>query len=370
MKKLERANKDTTLKLRRLRKVGISQRVDTSDDTLMEDVSNQGRIIDKLDKDEDAVLMSEKEEKEIKEVKDITGDAQVEGRQDDIYQIDMDHAAKVLSMQEDEPEIQEAVEVVTTAKLITKVIAAVNETVSAAAVVPTVTVVVVPAATVTPAPVKVAVPSTRRRRGVVIRDPEEESSAKTPTETKSKDKGKAKFNSNIEFLLKTKEQIEEEENRAIASINETPAQKAAKRRRLNEESEDVKELKQHLEIVPDEDDDVYTEATLLARKDPINIVKERFSTLKPNNFSDDFLLTTVRAMFRRPDGQDQVWMSQRSVHGQARVKSWKLLESCGVHIVALTTTQLIMLVERRYPLSSEELSAARQKLMLLDTIAE
>nr|GEU79723.1 hypothetical protein [Tanacetum cinerariifolium] len=175
-----------------------------------------GRIIDELDKDEGAVLMREKEEKETKE---------------------------------------EAVEVVTTAKLITKVIAAVSETVSAAAVVPTVTATVVH--TITTAPVKVAVPFTRRRRGVVIRDPEEESSAKTPTEDKSKDKGKGKFNSNIEFLLKTKEQIEEEENRAIASINETPAQKAAKMRRLNEEAEDVEELKQHLEIVPNKDDDVY-----------------------------------------------------------------------------------------------------------------
>nr|GEW76422.1 hypothetical protein [Tanacetum cinerariifolium] len=35
----------------------------------------------------------------------------------------------------------------------------------------------------------------------------------------------------MEFLLKSKEQIEEEENRALESINETPAQKAAKRRR-------------------------------------------------------------------------------------------------------------------------------------------
>nr|GEX78500.1 putative ribonuclease H-like domain-containing protein [Tanacetum cinerariifolium] len=127
-----------------------------------------------------------------------------------------------------------------------------------------------------------------------------------------------------------------------------------KRRKLNEEVED---LKQHLEIVPDEDDDVYTEATLLARKVPVvdyqiiqlnnkprykiirddgthqlyvsfitllknfdredleslwSIVKERFSTLKPNNFFDDYLLTTLRAMFKRPDGQDQVWKSQRS----------------------------------------------------------
>nr|GEU44960.1 hypothetical protein [Tanacetum cinerariifolium] len=254
VKKLETANKVKTLKLRRLRKVGTSHRVDTSDDTVMEDVSNQGRMIDELDKDEGAVLMNEKEE--TKEVKDITGDAQVKGRQADIYQIDMDHAAKVLSMQEDEPEVQEAVEVVTTAKLIIKVVAAVSETVSAAIVVPIVTAAVVP--TITAAPVKVVVPSTRQRRGVVIKDLEEESSVKTTTKTKSKDKGKAKFNSNIEFLLKSKEQIEEEENRAIESINETPAQKATKRRRLNEEAKDVGELKQYLEIVLDEDDDVYT----------------------------------------------------------------------------------------------------------------
>nr|GEU34509.1 hypothetical protein [Tanacetum cinerariifolium] len=231
VKKLERANKVKTLKLRRLRKVGTSQRIESSDDTIIKDVSNQGRMIDELDKDEGAVLMNEKEE--IEEDKDITGDAQVEG----------------------------------------------SETVNAAPVVPTVTTVVVP--TITTAPVKVVVPFTKRRRRVVIRDSEEESSAKTLTKTKSKDKGKgimveepkplkkkqqveldealdyfkgmsyddirpifeAKFNSNIEFLLKSKEQMEEEENKAIASINENPAQKAAKRRRLNEEAEDVKELK-------------------------------------------------------------------------------------------------------------------------------
>nr|GEY88620.1 hypothetical protein [Tanacetum cinerariifolium] len=368
--KLERANKVKTLKLRRLRKVGTSQRIESSDDTIIKDVSNQGRMIDELDKDEGAVLMKENDETE--EVKDIT--AQVEG----------------------------------------------SETVNVAPVVPTVTTVVVPI--ITTAPVKVAVLSTRQRRRVVIRDPEEESSVKTPTETKSKDKGKAmdhvkqkakenlyvqryqtmkkipqteaqaqrnmmmylkntagfrmdyfkgmsyddicpifeaKFNSNIKFLLKSKEQMEEEENRAIASINETLAQKAAKRRRLNEEAKDVEELKQHLEIVPDEYDDVYTEATPLARKNfdredlesLWSIVKERFSTSKPNNFLDDFLLTILKAMFGRPDEQDQVWMNQKSVHGQEKVKSWKMLESCRVHIVALTTTQLIMLVERRYPLS-------------------
>nr|GEW15779.1 hypothetical protein [Tanacetum cinerariifolium] len=157
-----------------------------------------------------------------------------------------------------------------------------------------------------------------------------------------------KFNSNMDFLQRTKEQKEEEESRALQSINETPAQKAAKRRKLNEEVEDHK---RHLKIVPDEDDDVYTKATPLARKVPVvdyeiinlknkpyykiiqanethqlfisfmtllknfdrddlealwNLVKERFSTSKPNNFSNDFLLTTLGAMFEKPDTQAQV----------------------------------------------------------------
>nr|GEZ17220.1 hypothetical protein [Tanacetum cinerariifolium] len=81
------------------------------------------------------------------------------------------------------------------------------------------------------------------------------------------------------------------------------------------------------------------------------IVKERFSTSKPSNFSDEYLLTTLKTMCEKPDGQDAVWKSQRSVHGLALVKRWKLLTSCGVHIISLTTIQLILLVERRYLLS-------------------
>nr|GFC78192.1 hypothetical protein [Tanacetum cinerariifolium] len=182
VKKLERANKVKTVKLKRLRKVGTSQRIESSDDTLMKDVSNQGRVIVESDKDEGAKLMIEEEEKETKEIKVNPDDAQVKGRQADIYDIDMDHAIKVLIMEEDEPEIQEAVEVVTTAKLITEVVAAVSETVSAATVVQAdvpVAPVITAAVMTTAAPVKVVVPSTRQRIGIVIRDPEEESSAKT-----------------------------------------------------------------------------------------------------------------------------------------------------------------------------------------------
>nr|GEU63927.1 retrovirus-related Pol polyprotein from transposon TNT 1-94 [Tanacetum cinerariifolium] len=341
--------------------------------------ANKGRMIDKLDRDEGVALMGEKEEeRKAEEVKVTAGDAYVKGSQGEIYQINIDHVVKVLSMQEEEPEVQEVVEVVTTAKLITEVVTAASTPVSAAST----TIPVAEPKVPTAAPVKVAAASTRRRRGVIIRDPEEESTAITPTDTKSKDKGKGimveepkpmkkkqhvkidrayarklhqelnqdidwdvaiehvkqnakedpfvqryqvmkkrrqteaqargnmitylkntagfrldyfkgmsyddihpifkvKFNANMEFLLKSKEQIEEEENRALESINETPPQKAAKQRR-----EDLESL--------------------------WSLVQERFSTSKPNNFSDDYLLTTLRAMFGKPDGQDNVWKSQRT----------------------------------------------------------
>nr|GFD32235.1 hypothetical protein [Tanacetum cinerariifolium] len=43
--------------------------------------------------------------------------------------------------------------------------------------------------------------------------------------------------------------MEEEDQEVLKSINETPAQKAAKRRKLNKEAQEVKDLKKHLEFI-------------------------------------------------------------------------------------------------------------------------
>nr|GFC49928.1 hypothetical protein [Tanacetum cinerariifolium] len=183
------------------------------------------------------------------------------------------HSSKVLSMQED-TEVQEAVEVVTTAKLITEAVTAVATQVAAAS---------TPVPAAKPKTLKiVAAPavSTRRRIGLVIRDPEEELHTDTPAETPNvKDKGKgiliedpkpmkkkdqvemdaeyAKklFDANMKFLFKTREEMEKEDEEIIKSINETPTQKAAKRRKLSEEAQEVDDLRRRLEIVQDEDDD-------------------------------------------------------------------------------------------------------------------
>nr|GEX56066.1 copia protein [Tanacetum cinerariifolium] len=296
VKKLEKINMVTSSKLRRLKKVGTSQRVESSND--IDNVFNQARIIADVYQDKGIEL--------------------------------------VLSMQEDDTEVQEAVEIVTTAKLMTEVVTAVVTQVVAAG---------------TPIPVAkpkilniTAAPaiSTRRREGVLIRDPEEELPFDTSAETsKVKDKGKgiliealkpmkkkdqiemdaeyakkleeeinkeheetyknidwnaaldhntegykmdffkgmkydeilpifqAKFDANMRFLFKSREEMEEEDQEIIKSINETPAQKAAKRRKLSEEAQKAEDLRKRLEVVEDEDDDLFVEATPLVQKVPV-----------------------------------------------------------------------------------------------------
>nr|GFC45645.1 hypothetical protein [Tanacetum cinerariifolium] len=131
-------------------------------------------------------------------------------------------------MQED-TEVQEAVEVVTTAKLITKVVTAAATQIAAAS---------APIPAAKPNVLKIAAAPaglTRKRKGVVIRDPKEELHIDTPAETPTvKDK--------------TREKMEKEDEEIIISINETPAQKATKRRKLSEEAQEANNLRGRLEI--------------------------------------------------------------------------------------------------------------------------
>nr|GEW89756.1 hypothetical protein [Tanacetum cinerariifolium] len=176
-------------------------------------------------------------------------------------------------------ELKEIVEVVTTAKLMTEVVTAASATITAVDT-------SIPAAIITAAP-----SAARRRKGV-------------------------KLNSNVAFLEKTKEQMEEEDSKALKRASESQVEKAAKKQKLDEE---VAELKKRLQIVLNDKDDVYTEATPLAHLEVLwQLVKERFASPKPKNFSYDFLLTTLTYMFEKPDVQAQVWKSQRSVHGLAK----------------------------------------------------
>nr|GFA29844.1 hypothetical protein [Tanacetum cinerariifolium] len=126
-------------------------------------IQTRGKIA-KLDADEDVTL------KEV--AAEVAKDAEVHGKleesQAQVYHLDLEHAQKVLSMQDDEAEPIELKEVVTTAKLMTEVVTAA-------------------ATNITAAP-----NAARKRNGVVIRNPEETAtpSVIVHSEPKSRDKGK------------------------------------------------------------------------------------------------------------------------------------------------------------------------------------
>nr|GFB10036.1 hypothetical protein [Tanacetum cinerariifolium] len=166
----------------------------------------------------------------------------------------------------------------------------------------------------------------------------------------------ARFDANIKFLFKSREEIEKEDEEIIKSINETPAQKAAKRRKLSEEAQEADDLKKRLEIVQDEDDDVFVEATPLAQK--VSVVdyqvvvidnKPKYKIIRADD-THQFYISFI-TLLKNFDREDLETLWKISVHGLALVKRWKLLTSCGVHVIILSTVQLFLLVERRYPLS-------------------
>nr|GEY57804.1 putative ribonuclease H-like domain-containing protein [Tanacetum cinerariifolium] len=259
-------------------------------------------------------------------------------------------------------EVEEVIKVVTAAKLMTKVVTT----------------------SIIAAPVpKVSAP--RRITGVIIQDPEE---AVTTSEKQVK-RNERQDNTVMRYqALKRK------------PVTETQARKNIMvylKNMVGFKMDFFKEeLKTHLQIVLNDEDDVYTEATPLALKVPVvdyqiyhehnkpfykiiiadgthqlflsfitllrsfdredlemlwKLVQERFQSSEPKNFSDDFLLSTFKIMFEKPNVEASIWRDQRGRYGLAKFKSWKLFESCGLHIITYTTTQIILPVERKYPLT-------------------
>nr|GFA45279.1 hypothetical protein [Tanacetum cinerariifolium] len=400
VKKLEKINKVKSSRLKRLKKVGTSQSVESSDD--MENVFNQGRIIVDMDQDEGIELVADQEK-----------DAEFEGRhadkQAEIYNIDLDHSSKVLSMQEDDTEVQEVVEIVTTAKLMTEVVTA-----AATQVIPAVKPTPIPAAKPTPIPaakhkilnitVAPAV-STRRRKGVIIRDPKEELSSDTPAETpKVKDKGKRilikaskpmkkkdQIEMDAEYARKLQEEINKEHEETYKNIDwnaahvqskkpqyikryhgmkkkpqtESEARKnmifylkntegykmdffkgmkydeilpifqAKFRKKLSEEAQEAGDLRKRLEIVQDEDDDVFVEATPLAQKVPVvdyQIVvidnKPRYKIIRADDTHQLYIsFTTLLKNYDRED-LETLWKINTAGYKMDFFKGMSYAKSC------------------------------------------
>nr|GFC82832.1 hypothetical protein [Tanacetum cinerariifolium] len=113
--------------------------------------------------------------------------------------------------------------------------------------------------------------------------------------------------------------------------NETPAQKAAKRRKMSEEAQEVDDLKKRLEIVQDEDDDdVFVEATPLAQKVPVvdyQIVvidnKPKYKIIRANDTHQFYIsFTTLLKNFDREDLETLWRIMDRMLYGDSKECSW------------------------------------------------
>nr|GEY28852.1 hypothetical protein [Tanacetum cinerariifolium]GEY55747.1 hypothetical protein [Tanacetum cinerariifolium] len=412
----------------------------------------EGGIIAEIDADEDVILEEVDAEKDAEVAeKDAAVQGRLEESQAQVYHIDLEHVDKILSMQDDEPEpakLKEVIEIVTTAKLMIKVFTAAATTITAALIAAAPSAVRRRKGVVIRDPEEIATPSIivhskpkskDKGKGILVEEPKPlKKQAQIEQDEAYARELEAKLNKNINWddvieqvkrkekednavlrypALKRKPQTEsqarknmmvylknmagfkmdffkeEEASKALKKKSESSEQQVAKKQKLDQE---VEELKKHLKIVPNDEDDIYTEATALALKVPVvdyqihiennkpyykiirvdgthqlflsflnllrnfdredlemlwKIVQERFASSNLKNFLDDFLLNTLKVMFEKPDVKAHIWKNQRGNYGLAKVKSWKLLKSCGVHIITFTTTQMILLVERRYPLT-------------------
>nr|GFC29306.1 hypothetical protein [Tanacetum cinerariifolium] len=206
----------------------------------------------------------------------------------------------------------EVVDVVTTAKLITEVVTAASETVTAASAIIHAVEPQVPVATLTTAPARVAATLSRRRKGVIkakgflVEEPkplkkkqqieQDEQYAIELHAELNKDidwdeaidhvKRKVKAVQRYQVLKRMPQTEAQARKNMIVYLKNVAGFKMdyfkgmsyddiclifeakfnSNRIKLDEEVEDVK---RHLQIVPNEDDDVYTKATSLARKVPV-----------------------------------------------------------------------------------------------------
>nr|GEU87092.1 hypothetical protein [Tanacetum cinerariifolium] len=330
----------------------------------------------------DPVMEKEKSFKQGRKIADIDADVEINlGKaQAKEYNLDLDNQEKVLSMldvNDEEPaDVEEVLEVVKSAKLITKVVTTARAT-------------------------KVSIP--RKKKGVieVARQLEPELNAdinwnavieqverserltgavikyqalkrKPLTEAQArrnmivylknmvgqslKERSKARKNVEVESSKREGESLEQE----IAKKQKMEQKKIAKKQKMEQETE---ELKKYLQIVPNDDHDVYTDATSLASKIPIvdykihternipyfkiiradgnhmlfisfnkmmkifdkedleslwKIIRKRFEKVEPKNYSDDYLLNTLKIMFEKPNvkasvslrSKRQIWYSK------------------------------------------------------------
>ncbi|GJR26664.1 hypothetical protein Tco_1102896 [Tanacetum coccineum] len=143
-----------------------------------------------------------------------------------------------------------------------------------------------------------------------------------------------------------------------------------------ENDKETPELKQLMEIIPDEEE-VAIDAIPLAinqmlksfdredLEDLYKLVKAKYESTRTVEDLDLLLWGDLKIMFE-PHVEDKVWRNQQ----EYKVLNWKLYDSCGVHYLMMQHVQIYMLVEKKYPLAPLTLSMMLEKKLIIDYESE
>nr|GEY22890.1 hypothetical protein [Tanacetum cinerariifolium] len=311
---------------------------------------------------------------------------------------------------------------VTTTKLMTKVVTAATTTIT-------------DVAPITAATINAASSAARRRKGVVIKEPEETDvpSIIIHSDPKSKDKGKRimveepkplKKQAQIKLMkekednvvlryqaLKRKPQTEAQARKnmmiylrnmvgfimdyfkgmsyddirlifekALKRKTESLEEKAANKQKLDEEvlvvdyAIHTENNKPYYKIIrANRSHQLFLSFLSLLRnfdREDLEVlwqlVKERFASSKPKNFSDDFLLTTLRYMFEKPDVEAQVWKNQRGVHDDLAGRMKISIDKVHFRADAKQSLELVLLKNSK--IYTKRLLLVVKDLLLLEQV--
>nr|GEW66154.1 putative ribonuclease H-like domain-containing protein [Tanacetum cinerariifolium] len=261
----------------------------------VKEMEEGGEIVE-LDADEDVTLEDVNAEVKI--------DANIQGRiaesQAKAYNLDLHHSEKVLSMQDTDEakpfKVKEVLEVVTATKLITDVVTTVAPITTAAQLEDEQN------ANINWDDVMEQVKRREKQDNTVMRY--QALKRKLVTEAQARKNMMIYLKNMAGFKMNFFKDMTYNDIRPIFEKHYNNIQAFLEKGEKEFEEEGSKK-----KIVANDDDDVFTEATPLASKNFDRedletlwmLVKERFESTEPNNFSDDFLLSTLNNLFEKPN---------------------------------------------------------------------
>ncbi|GJZ18444.1 hypothetical protein Tco_0554567 [Tanacetum coccineum] len=332
VKKLEKKDRSRSHKLKRLYKVGLSTRVESSRDEedLGEDASKHGRILD-IDADTGITLVSTHfdADTDMIGVHDLIGDEVV---------VESEVAVKSGEKRND---IEEVVDVIDDTSTI-----------------------LVSVATITDVEITLAQSEEEEKERFAREKAQQVKEANIAWDDVQ---AKVKADYQLAQRLQAQEQEEltdEEKARLFVQFLEQRRKHfAAKRVEEKRNIPPTRAQQRNIitELVEESSKKAETELEENLKKAEAEVMEAKYGSTRPVEDLDFILYGDLKIMFE-PHVEDQVWKNQNDYN----VLDWKLYDSCGVHYLRIQHVYIHMLVEKKYPLTPSTITDILNKKLQVD----